>query len=527
MNREAAASRDSQASRRITTLKSNLNHLAAFVVLAACPPGGGMRQYASLPAGVSPLVTIQARSPAPEASYRSSAMTVAQRSAPKGIGLSHCGVIAGGGDYYLLKDVTCTHRSFALNADGIRLNLNGHKITYGSNDSVVPAVSICDQWYRQLPAVRCGNSRHANPEIFNGRIVQAPGSQPFTHAIWLGQANGLTGGSIHDLTITIQEPGTQAIHADYAGDGWSIHNNTIRNRVISIEHPDQGTLSARSQFQGYAIWMNSGYNNTGRGNAIFANTLDGSPQGGIYDSNQNSRIYGNAIHLTSSYSNDYGILIMADGQQVYGNLVDGRGRGIDAESSRFHIVSNVVRVYEEPNNSEYNGCELGGVYGIRVKNYEGNPPSSGWEIRGNTVEVSAGSCKAHALQFSDLGPEVEGIVSGNSFMTHAGTQPDYAVGFSGVNQPKIHFVRNRFEASVCVLIGNDGSADGANVAIQEGQNWNCRDHVVHDTDLSREGRSPYLQALTIHDSLRNRSVLCGDYSSGTIQIGETIKHCGK
>lgn len=448
--------------------------------------------------------------------------------AAAGTPLTSCGTIHAPGLYYLKNDVTCVDTGFAINADNVHLDLNGHTIVYGSKDKVVPAISICDRWFKPLSSVPCGDSEHNHPEVFNGRIVQARDSHAFTHAIWIGQANGLSGGYLHDLVITIQETGTQAIHGEYPSSGWRIQNNTINDNVTNIQAPDQGALSARSHFQGYAIWLDNGANSAGAGDTISGNKVNGSPQGGIFDSNQNTRIFKNIIHLSSYYSNDYGVIVTADRQRVYDNTIDGRGRGIDAESSNFVLSTNNIHVHEEANNSEYNGCELNGTYGIRVKNYGGDTrPSAGWLIDGNTVQVDATYCGARAMQFTDLDPSVQGTVRSNFFKASAGKQADYSLGFTGVNQSKIEFVKNTFSASTCVLIGNDGSTDGANVSIQAGQTWNCAQSTVHDTDLTRSGSGSYPQSVTIMDTIPKPRVQCGPNAMSTVRIGAFTQQCSR
>jgi hypothetical protein len=494
----------------------SLAFLSIIAILALIRlPAAARNSIAHLPASMEQQASAPARA---HSSPRAAA----------GIPLTSCETIHAPGSYYLKNDVTCVDTGFAINADNVHLNLNGHTIVYGSKDKVVPAISICDRWFKLLSSVPCGDSKHNHPEVFNGRIVQAKDSHAFTHAVWIGQANGLSGGYLHDLEITIQETGTQAIHGEYPAAGWRIQDNTINDNVTNIQALDQGPLSARSHFQGYAIWLDNGANSAGPGDTISGNKVNGSPQGGIFDSNQNTRIFKNIIHLTSYYSNDYGVIVTADRQRVYDNIIDGRGRGIDAESSNFILSTNNIHVHEEANNSEYHGCELNGTYGIRVKNYGGGtPPSSGWLIDGNAVLVEAPYCGARAMQFTDLDPGVQGTVRSNFFKAIPGKQADYALGFTGVNQSKIEFAKNTFTASTCVLVGNDGTTDGANVSIQAGQTWYCAQNTVHDTDLTGAGGGSYPQSVTIMDTIPKPNVLCGPNAMSTVRIGAFTKQCGR
>lgn len=448
--------------------------------------------------------------------------------AASGKGLTSCQAINSSGEYYLENDVTCTSQGFAINANNVSLNLNGHTITYGNSSTIAPAISICDNWYNQLPQNACGSGQHAAPQIFNGKIVQSKQAHPFTHAIWVGQANGITGGSIHDLTVTIQQTGTQFFHGDFPGIGWKIQNNTINDNVTNIQQPGQSPLGARSQFQGVVIHMDDGAG-AGSGDTISGNTFNGSPQGAIMDSNQNTQIYDNVITLSSYYSNDYGITVLTDGINVYNNVVKGRGRGIDAESSQFTLQGNNIDVHEEANNSEYGGCELDGTDGIRIKNYVYETPSTGWHVTNNTVRAEATYCMAHGLRFTDLASQVQGTISGNNFTLVAGKQPDYGISFSGIDNPQIDFINNTFNASNCAQIDDDGSTDGADVTIQTGQHWSCSQKMVVDADMSAAGgvyTPNYPEFLNIEDNTSNHNISCGAYSVATMKIGSYTTHCG-
>jgi hypothetical protein len=436
-----------------------------------------------------------------------------------GTPLSACGPITKSGTYYLANDVTCTNMGFALNADNITFNLNGHTIRYGSTSEVVPAISICDTWYPSLPSSSCGNGHHAKAVIYNGKIVQTKGTTPFTHAIWIGQANGITPGSISSLNITIQEPGTQAIWGNFAGPGWVIQNNTFNDNVTQIQQPGQGVLSARSQFQGMVLTMYDGNNIPGSGDIIAGNTFNGTPQGAIYDTNQNTQIYSNVITLSSMFSNDYGVVILADGQQVHNNTIQGRGRGIDAESSNWNVYNNTINVHEEANNSEYGGCELEGSDGIRIKNY--GVDSTGFKLTGNNVTVNAAYCQANAMRLTQLTSGASGTISGNTFKTVAGSGPDYALSLDQ-DQSSVTFSNNSFTGTTCAEI----AWDGANQTVQAGQKWSCPSQALYDGDGALGGGALTSPNLTIQDSFAGTpKVYCGNYAGSRNQIGSYVKQC--
>ncbi len=461
--------------------------------------------------------------------------------APTGTALTSCQAINNSGSYYLANNVTCTTQGFAINANNVTLNLNGYTITYGTSSAVVPAISICDNWYTRLPASSCGSSgEHESPTITNGKIVQAAGAAPFTPAIWIGQGNNVTGGTISGLTITVQSVGTQPIYGDFPGSGWTIENNTINDNVTNIQASGQTPLQAREQFQGVAIYLYNGLTSTA-GDTIADNTINGSPQGGILDTNQNSKITDNVITLSSYYSNDYGVTVLVNGQVVSGNQISGRGRGIDAESSNFVLTGNVINVHEEANNSEYGGCELAGSDGIRIKQYvtsatdpstinaEGDsvPALTGWTISNNTATVNGTDCEANGLDFTNMTEGVSGTVSGNSFTT-TGPQMNVALYFNGADQPQITYSNNTFTAAqYCSVIGDEGDMwPSADTTVQSGQHWSCGT-TVWDTDLSQSVSGTPPEALTLQDAIPTPSIVCGPYSAALVKVGGTTKQCGE
>jgi hypothetical protein len=460
---------------------------------------------------------------------------------PAGSALSACVPITKSGTYYLASDVTCTNQGFALNANNISFNLNGHTIYYGSTTgAVVPAISICDTWYSSLPQTACGNSQHAAPQIYNGKIVQTKGTTPFSHAIWIGQANGLSAGAIHDLNITIQEPGTEAIYGDYPLAGWKIQNNVINDNVTNIQKSGQNPLSARSQMQGAAIQLNMGSNwlpvipqtktPSGLYDVISGNTINGTPQTGIYDTSQNAQIYSNTITLSAYYSNDYGVTVMADGQQVHDNIITGRGRGIDAESSNFVLNHNTISVHEEANNSEYNGCELAGSDGIRIKNY-GTPTQNG-VVSNNTITVNGKYCEANGIALTQLlggslsisGNKVT-VIPGPNFAndTSGSGSGYYAIRYDGVTSAtNIAWSKNSFTSDIGPFI----YWDGANTTIQSGQTWNLGGlYGVVAIDGGPTAFGGGAISLTVQDPLPAAKVFCGANSKATVNIANTSTQC--
>ncbi len=368
--------------------------------------------------------------------------------------------------------------------------------------------------------------------VYGGNIVQSANAAPFSPIFWMGQGNGSGGGYIHDLNVTFQSVGSQFFHGEIDGGGYKIQNNVINDNVTNIQQPGQSPLGARAAFQGYVIHTDEEGTGTPTPDDISGNTFNGSPQGGVADGQPNSQIYSNTIKLTSFYSNDYGVIVTMNGQNVHDNTITGRGRGLDGESSGFILNHNTVNVAEEANNSEYSGCELDGTYGIRVKNYDwpnstetGTAPSTNFQITNNTITVPATVCPSTAIDFTDMNSLVSGTISGNTFSAPAGAGGlADALGIEGINAPNLTFQTNQFSAPTCVLIGGNGDIPYGSYTLQAGQTWSCSAGPTiaaqDDTYGQTGGTAP---VITIDDTIPNPTVACGSYSTAVVSIGSTFK----
>ena len=452
---------------------------------------------------------------------------------PTGTALTACKNLTASGTYYLASDVSSAGTCFALGASNITINLNGHTITYGTGGGTAPtpAISACAGWYTSLTASQCLGGG-GNLTVYGGNIVEAANAAPFSHIFWMGQGDGAGGGYIHDLNVTFQSVGSQFFHGEVDGGGYKIQNNVVNDNVTNIQQPGQSPLGARAAFQGYVIHTDEEGTGTPAPDDISGNTFNGSAQGGVADGVANSQIYNNIIKLTSYYSNDYGVLVAMNGQNVHDNTITGRGRGLDGESSGFILNHNTVNVAEEANNSEYNGCELDGTYGIRVKNYDwpnstetGTSPSTNFQITNNTITTPATVCPATAIDFTDMNSLVTGTISGNTFSAPAGSGGlADALGFEGVNAPNLTFQTNQFSGPTCVLIGGNGDIPYGSYTIQAGQTWSCAAGptvAAQDDTYGQTGGTP--PVITIDDSIPNPSLSCLAYSTAVVSIGGTYK----
>jgi hypothetical protein len=357
--------------------------------------------------------------------------------------------------------------------------------------------------------------------------VQSPNAAPFSHVFAMGQGTGIGNGYIHDITATFASTGTEFISGDYPGPGWKIQHNTINDNVTNIQHPGQQPLSARSQLQGYAIHMDNGSTPTGEPDIISDNTINGSPQGGISDGQNGSYIYSNTIRLSATYSNDYGVISMVNGQNIHDNTITGAGRGLDGEGSGFIFNHNTINVAENGKNTEYGGCELAGTYGIRVKNYNYAPgsTSTNFKITNNMVTTPATLCDANALDLTDMSPTVTGTISGNTFSVPSGTGFSAALGFEADDAAQVTFSNNKFTGDTCVLIGGNGDIDYGAFTVQSGQTWNCTKGPTVQAEDYTYGQGTPSPQLTVQDTIPNPTVGCWAYSTANIQIGSFSKAC--
>lgn len=449
-----------------------------------------------------------------------------------GTALSACGALTRSGTYYLSQDVSSAGTCFAIGADNITLNLNGHTITYGTGggSAPTPAIADCAGWYTGLAKSQCVGGG-GNLTVYGGTITQSANAAPFSPVFWMGQGDGAGGGAIYNLTTTFQSVGSQFFHGEIDGGGYTIQNNTINDNVTNIQHPGQPPLGARAQFQGYVIHTDQESTGSPKPDTISGNTINGSPQGGIADGVAGSQIYNNTIHLTSYYSNDYGVIVTMNNQNVHDNTITGRGRGMDAESSGFILNHNTINVAEEANNSEYSGCELDGTYGIRVKNYDwpnstetGTSPSTNFQITNNSITVPTNVCQGTGITLTDMNLLVTGLISGNTFTVTPGAGGlAAALAVEGASGPNITFQGNTFTAPTCLLVGGDGDIPYGIFSVQSGQTWNCAAGptvVTKDYSYGQAGSLPPI--VTILDNIPNPSVSCGSYSTATVSVGSSF-----
>ncbi|MGC1781680.1 MAG: Ig domain-containing protein [Acidobacteriaceae bacterium] len=453
-------------------------------------------------------------------------------SPPTGTALTACGDITASGTYYLSQDVSSAGTCFGVDANNITLNLNGHTITYGTagGSSPTPAIEGHDCWSTDNPADSgpCG-SAHGGLEVYGGTIVQSPNSATFSDVFSFGQGTFSTAPYVHDITATFQNTGAQFYNSNYLPPGAKVENNVIYDNVTNINKPGQGDLSARSAFQGQAIYIGQSDDNPGAGDTISGNKIVGSPQGGVRTVNQHSTISGNDVSMNATYSNDFCADVPADYTTVSGNNCHPKsGRGFHVGGLNITLSGNTIAVIELKQNAEYDGCEEGGSYGVQIEDDGTLGLGTNVQVTGNTVTAVAGDCQANGLRLSGLPPTETATLSGNTFTTTntGGAGQDFAISVDGVDDAGIVIQGNTFNSQYAYVDGGWDSYDNTTV----GHNtWLGTPQYTFDAQdgscaLNESGVNVCPSNFTFTDTLPNK-VNCGTASSATVTIGGQVTQC--
>jgi hypothetical protein len=452
---------------------------------------------------------------------------------PGGTKLTACGDLTKAGTYYLANDVSSTVGCFAIDAAGITLNLNGHTITYDTGGSShEPAIEGHDCWSTSNPAIAgsCGSS-HGGFEAYGGTIRQASNGSTFSPVFEFGQGNFSSAPYIHNITAIFQNTGAQFYYSSYLPVGARIENNTIYDNVTNIQKPGQVALSARSAFQGQAIYIGQNNQNPGSGDLIENNTIIGSPQGGIRTVNQHSTISGNDISMNATYANDFCVDVPADYTTVTKNNCHPKsGRGIHINSNHAIVSSNTINVIELAQNPEYGGCELDGTYGVQLEfdtSFLSSPPT-GVQVTGNTITATSAACEAIGLRVTGMTPAGTDSFTGNTITTtNNGTAHDFAISTDASNNEGVTFTGNTIRSKYAFV---DGDWDGYTNTKIGHNTWLTTPQF---TFLAGDGGCDPTQhdpgavcptTVDFTDSLP-ATVSCGFESTSAVTIGGTYKKC--
>lgn len=456
------------------------------------------------------------------------------RRSGNGTALHACGDLKAPGKYYLVRNVSSAGVCFGIDANGVVLNLNGHTITYGTGGGSrpTPAIEGHDCWSKTNPgyAGPCG-SAHGGFEVYGGTIVQSPKAAGFSPVFGFGQGSFRSAPYIHNVKATLQNTGAQFYYSNYLPPGARIENNVIYDNVTDIQHPGQGMLSARSAFQGQAIYIGQNNQNPGKGDLIRGNTIIGSPQGGIRTVNQNSVISGNDISMNATYANDFCADIPGNNTMVTRNNCHPRsGRGFHINASHVTVSYNTINVIELKQDSEYKGCEGGGAYGVQLEfdtSFLRVAPA-GVVVTGNKITAIADQCEAIGLRVTDMTPAGKAAFTGNIVTTTShGIVHDFGISTDGSDNAGVVFSGNTFNDGYAYA---DGEWDGYNNTNIGHNTWLGKpDFIFAALDGACDPTQGHEDAVcparaNFLDNLPNK-VKCGAESTATITIGGRVTTC--
>ncbi len=451
-----------------------------------------------------------------------------------GVALTSCGDITAAGTYYLANDVSSAGTCFGIDANNITLNLNNHTITYGTGggNAPTPAIEGHDCWSTANPVDSgpCG-SAHSGLEVYGGNIVQSPNSATFSPVFSFGQGTFSSAPYIHNITATFQNTGAQFYFSNYIAVGAKIENNTIYDNVTNIDKSGQSDLSARSAFQGQAIYIGNNNENPGTGDLIENNTIVGSPQGGIRTVDQHSTISGNDISMNATYANDFCADIPGDYTTVSNNNCHPKsGRGFHVNANDVTVSNNKISVIELAQDAEYGGCEVGGAYGVQLEfdnSFLPSPPT-GVQVTGNTITATSAACEAIGLRVTGMTPAGSATFTGNTITTtNNGAAQDFGISTDGSDNQGVTFTGNTFSDKYAYV---DGEWDGYNNTLIGHNTWlgtptytfAAVDGGCDPTQTDTGAVCPVNVQFT--DSLPNK-VMCGSYSKAAVTINGQVTQC--
>jgi hypothetical protein len=336
-----------------------------------------------------------------------------------GTSITDCQALStGGATYVLANDVSAAGTCFSVTADDITLNLNGHKVTYGTSSQatdVVAGIMMVECWesawggtITTSSGAACGTFQGFT--VGNGTINQGSGTlQNGSHVIRAGGNGSLSSGpTVFGVTSTWSTPYSQFVATDYGNDAVPgaavIHDNVLTNDTSS----PCPTIACRDQNQGSTILL-SGATATATPAQIYNNTVNGGPQGAISCDAPGCVVHDNLLNpgtASSSMANDFSIWCWSS-DNIFGNVIltpltaNSESRGIEisgvvTSTVGANVHNNTVAALEKPNDAEYGGCQLGGAYGIQ---FDDNP--SGATAQDNAVTGVADECWGTGLRLTD------------------------------------------------------------------------------------------------------------------------------
>ena len=271
-------------------------------------------------------------------------------------------------------------------------------------------------FFPDIDASKCSYTSYTTVE--NGNIIQGKGGGDRSHGIMVGA--GGKGNVVSNMNITVYgENAVNIIDLTDAGTGLNqVYNNHLYNNVQ--------TITSRDDFDGCVIRG---------GDNVYNNTIIGGAQIGIigHSYTKSGDVHDNKISLNTRFTNDFAIMFWDNSNRsIYNNIIDCVSgnhscRGIDVTggsvngSTKIKVYNNTVLVKELPRNKEYNGCSLGGAYGL----YSGNELNT--EYYNNNISAFSYTCPSVAFRLLPFNKVTEKYL-GVSFSAHDNVFNAYSNG---------------------------------------------------------------------------------------------------
>ena len=324
-----------------------------------------------------------------------------------GTPISSCQTLGNTGTTYTLEsDVSAAGTCFTVSADDITLDLNGHTVTYNSASQSTATNAI----------LVTGNNN--NFAVYNGRLTEGSGTSVAGSSV-IELLTPMAGPTIHDITFTWRSDYAQGIDTNYSNtnvaNGALIYNNVFNNNTAAV----CTNVGCRNQLQSATIRILNAKASL-NSPQIYGNTVNGGPQGAIVCDAPGCIIHDNMINpgtTSASESNDFAIWCWASCQAYHNTIMtpltastEGRGiqiSGVETSTNGATVYNNTITVIDKNNNAEYNGCPLGGAYGIQ---FDDNP--NGATVQNNNVTAVGDTCWGSALRLTDT--ETTNNISQNS-----------------------------------------------------------------------------------------------------------------
>jgi hypothetical protein len=324
--------------------------------------------------------------------------------------ISSCQALSGGTNYQLTAGVSSAGTCFTVNGSNTDINLNGFTLSYGNsnNASVVAGVLM--------------NSFNVNnTTVHNGAISEGAGANTGLAsgmfgsgaiiASSTGSSSSSSGTAMFNLNISVHAARAKVLWEENSGGGGGL--STVVHDVIYTTNDTSAcnNVGCRAEDQGYPIVMDQSIS---AGPTQFYNNLGiGGTQGGMMTVAGNSAIVNNVIDPGSSAvtnSNGFAYQDWGTAATVENNLIVGIGassgpdnsciscRGIQIGAGGHSvngslIENNTLYTYNLQNNTEYNGCQIDGTFGMQIN------------IAGEAIDVSNNTLKNNKVYtFSDVCP---------------------------------------------------------------------------------------------------------------------------